>query len=148
MDEERITRVLGRLPRETASPHFTAAVLRRLGEEPRRRPRRLALAACAAVVLATVAFGVHQWSEERAREQQRQEALVRLEALEAEKQALEAEISSLRRMARDARPVVYLGSTPNLDMVLDLSRLARRRTQAGIRPASHDMTTRPEGEHR
>ena len=151
MDEERISRLLASLPRETASPQFTAGVLERLADAPRRRrQQRWIAAACAAVVLLAGTFGLRWWSEERARERQRQEALVRLEALEAEKRALEDEISRLRRMARDARPVVYLGSTPNLDMVLDLGRLARRRSQAagGIRPANHDITTRPQGEHR
>ena len=161
MDEERITRLLGSLPREQASPHFTAAVLRRIeaGAAPPRPLRRWAVAACAAVLLAAAGFGVHQWSEERLRDRQRQEALARLEVLEAEKRALEAEIARLQRQARDAQPVVYLGSTPNLDMVLDFSRLARRRAQTPggqvrapggqVRPANLDRRTiRPQGEHR
>ncbi len=156
MDEERITRLLGSLPREEPSPHFTAAVLRRLeasAAAPRRPRLRWAVAACAAVLLAAGVFGVHR-SGERARDRQRQEALVRLEALEAEKRALESELSDLRRLARDARPVVYLGSTPKLDMVVDLNRLARRSRAPGgrIQPASLSPAgsprTRPKGEHR
>ena len=131
MDDQKITRILRDLPREEASPYFTAGVLRRIKSEARPAPwRRLALAASAAAVLLVSLVGVRGVLEGR-REMartvvERQAALERLELLETRKQALEEEIRSLRRMAQEAQGVVYLGSTPNLDVVVDLNRLARR----------------------
>lgn len=145
--DDRVVRLLRGLPREEASPSFTAAVLRRLEARPARPGpvRRLALAASAAVVLAAGVFGVDRYFEKRTEERQRREALARLETLESEKQALEREIRSLRRIARDARPVVYLGSTPELDVVVDLNRLASRGETASPVRFAHD---RSQGEHR
>lgn len=148
MDDERLTRLLRELPRDDASPHFTAVVLRRLdhhGPRPAFRGptfRRLALAAGAAAVFAVALFGVH----EATRGAERRRELARLEALEAEKRALEDEIRELSRLARDARPVIYLDSTPAVDLVVDLGRLAARRREQQFRPASYTTAERPQGE--
>lgn len=143
MDEVRLNQLLRELPRQEASPAFTAAVLRRLADDapsPRsqsRPVRRLALAAAAAVALAAgLVAGVHEWT----RAAERRQELARLETLETEKRAIEAEIRELRRLARDARPVVYLDSTPTVDLVVDLERLAERRRRErdeNVRPAAY-----------
>jgi hypothetical protein len=154
MDEQRLNQLLRELPRHQASPRFTAAVLRRLADDaPRSRPlRRLTpAAAAAALVAAGLVFGVHEWT----RGAERQRELARLEALESEKRALEAEILELRRLARDARPVVYLGSTATVDLVVDLERLAERRSRwresgnENPRPAAYAVPAgQPMGEPR
>jgi hypothetical protein len=130
MEGERISRLLRELPRHGAPAYFTAGVLRRLSDEPRRRTFRRLAAAAAAVAVAVGVFGAHELARERGRERERREALHRLEALEARKAELENEIRSLRRLARDAQPVVYLGSTPSVDVVVDLGRLAPVRLTA------------------
>lgn len=130
MEEDTVSRLVRELPRHKASAHFTAGVLRRLREEPRRRRGpvpRLALAAAAVAAVAAGLLGAHQLAEERGRERARQEALHRLEALEVRTVELKNEIRSLERLARDAQPVVYLGSTPSVDVVVDLGRMAPAR---------------------
>lgn len=129
MDEDKVSRLLRELPRYEASARFTAGVVRRLGERPRRRVGaiRMVFAAAAVVTIAAGLFGAHELAEERGREKERRQALHRLEALEARKLELEHEIRSLRRLARDAQPVVYLGSTPSVDVVVDVGRLAPAR---------------------
>jgi len=146
MDDERLDQLLRGLPRHDASPRFTAAVLRRLREDAPRPRRRLALTAATVVTLAVgLVFGAH----EHTRAAERQRELARLEALETEKRALETEIRELRRLARDARPVVYLDSTPAVDLVVDLGRLAERRQgrDENVRPAAYAVPAgQPTGE--
>lgn len=133
MDEERISQLLRSLPREEASPYFTAGVLRRLreGESPRRRIPRRVLAAVAAVLVLALAFGAREgWHRYQLRQSR-----ARLAALRAEHEALNTELRALRELAAEARPVVYLGSRGDVDLVVDLARLARQRRQRTARPA-------------
>jgi hypothetical protein len=128
--DDQLTGALKSLPRERAGPGFTAGVLHRL-EEPRRPvhggPARWpVLAATAAVLLLSVALGAREWWHFH----QRQGATVRLQALEQERLALAAELAELRRQITEAEPVVYLGGSNDLDLVLDLERAKR----AGVRP--------------
>ena len=123
MNDDRISSALQTLPREEAGPGFTAAVLQRIEEPPRRTvPRPWAMAAVAAAVLLALGLGWREW-----RHQQEQErAVAQLEVLLAEKQELEEELRSLRRLASQARPVVYLGGNERVDLVLDLARFQDR----------------------
>jgi len=128
--DEKLTRTLGSLPREGARPGFTAGVMRRL-ESPRRPPvRRLVrqpwLVATAALLLLAFAFGAREAWHLR----QQQVALAQLEQLEAERQALEAELRGLRRRVAEARPEVYLGGDNRLDLILDLEQLGRQNRPA------------------
>lgn len=124
MNDDRLSAALESLPREQAGPEFTAGVLRRIEPAtprwlPAERPaRRWAPLAAAALVVLTLGFGWREWRHRQMAES--------LQALLAEKQALEAELESLRRLTRAARPVVYLGSDDEVDLVLDLERFRRR----------------------
>ena len=124
MNDDRISAALESLPREEAGTDFTAGVLRRLEERPRRlfTARWAMAAAAAAIVVLALGFGWREWRHQ----QQRRQAVAQLEMLLAEKQELEAELRSLRRLSSRARPVVYLGGNENVDLVLDLARLRSR----------------------
>jgi hypothetical protein len=133
MNDERISEALRSLPREEASPYFTAAVMRRLGEAEKQRRflplERLVMVAAAIALFAAIGLGLNELRLDHERQQERQASLARLEALETERTALEAELQALHRLAHDARPTVYLSSTPDYDVVLDMTRLARRSQQ-------------------
>lgn len=134
MDDPRISRLLGELPRHDASPYFTAGVLRRIRQRQPARgmgPRRLAIASSAVALLLISVLGLQEFRQHQRQQKERQEAIARLESLEVRKQVLEDEIRTLQRLARDAQPVVYLGSTSNLDVVVDLRRLASQREIRG-----------------
>ncbi len=140
--DDKLTSALKSLPRERAGAGFTAGVLRRLDE--RRRPtaawwgpalrgpalrgagRWPLMAAAAAVLLLAVGLGAREWWHFH----QRQQATARLATLEQERQALAAELAELRRRVVGAQPVVYLGGSNDLDLVLDLAHAKR----AGTRP--------------
>ncbi len=117
MSDERLSAALRSLPREEASRGFKAGVLRRLD---RRRPSASYRSLAAAAVLALVfGLGWREWRHQQAQHQ----TIARLDALLAEKQALEAELRHLRELTARARPVVYLGGNESVDFVLDLARL-------------------------
>ncbi|MCP4661189.1 MAG: hypothetical protein GY856_37780 [bacterium] len=146
MDENRISQVLRSLPREEASPYFTAGVLRRLREPRRREARARWLLAVATILILAVAFGAREgWHRYEHRQ-----AVARLAALRAEHQALETELESLRALAAQAHPVVYLGSTRNVDLVLDLSQLSseqrRRLMQSDLVDSGQPPIGPPPGE--
>ena len=118
MDDKKLSDVLTSMPREKASQNFTAHVLQRLEKAPPNRlPRRFTVRiphlAAAAVLLITFAFGGRElWHRH-----ERQETLARYETLRAEHEALEAELHHLRRLSVDARPVLFLGGTEEVDYV-------------------------------
>lgn len=130
-DDERVDRELRALPRVEPSAQFTERVLARL--QAARRPRTwtvrlLPLAGVAAAVLAIPAarcLYAPAEAELRAR---------RYEELRRESIRLAAEIEQLRQLARARRPVIYLGGTDQVDLVLDVGRL--HRTAARMRPVS------------
>lgn len=123
--EDSITDTLKTLPRMKARHDFTAEVLQRLEDTPTsagwRSPQRWIPALAAAMVMLAVTWTVHQAE----RETQRQAALTRIEALRSEREALEVELDSLRRLASQNRPVLYLGADQGVDLVYDLSHLKK-----------------------
>lgn len=139
--EHDLNELLRSLPREQASPGFTARVLAKTREaETARRgfwglPLERSVMAAAALffVLAGAVF-VQQHVQEQQRQARTAAAVARIEALELERTQLEQELLELQREAREAQGVIYLGSTPEMDMVLDMGRLARR--SDNIRPAA------------
>ena len=132
------------LPREAAGEGFTARVLERLDRAPvaaRLDPNGLpAWRLAAAAALAALALGALVLSlapalppaAERARP-------ARLDALEAEHASLAAELAEIRRLAEEPVPLLYLGGDDEVDLVLDLGRMARERPRqpiptGGLRP--------------
>jgi len=141
MEDESIGRLIAELPRETARPGFTAAVLRRLAEpeRPAARGRSWQLAwagtALAGVLLAAGSWGFSTWREQR----EAAEARRMVEQLKVEHAQLAAEVRELRE---EGRPVVYLGGDESVDLVVDLSRVApQRRSGAAVRAVPASQTT-------
>ncbi|MEM1201864.1 MAG: hypothetical protein AAGN66_01395 [Acidobacteriota bacterium] len=130
--DRRLDAALGALPRERAAADFTARVQGRL-EPPSSSARRWYLAAAAAVLLLAATFGVREWQHRR----QIDAAVQRLADLRAEYHLIAAELDSLRQKAERAQPVVYLGGDENVELVVDLARLARAR-QRHLRSAGSE----------
>ena len=137
------------LPRPRAGDGFTARVLDRLGEAApagtaRRVPEALRLAAAALLVgvaLLGVLAGGRVLLPGAGSAPAPAEA--RRAALEAERARLEAELAELRRLTteleRDSAPVLYLGGDEEVDLVLDLGRLAREeRRGSGYRFTTYE----------
>lgn len=128
-EDAKLSELLGSLPREKASPYFTAGVLRRLREGRGRRRlqpiERFVAVAAAVALVAAAGLGLNSWRLERERARDRQAAVARLENLEAERAALQKELAALHREARAVEPV-HLTSAPGYDVVLDMKSLARR----------------------
>lgn len=138
--DERLSRALRELPREAASPSFTADVLRRVRtrQAPKRRsaPGWVLAPAGAAFLLVAALLG---WNE-HVEEQERLAALARIEQIRAEKEDLAGQLDTLRRhLLADTQPVVYVGRAGDVDLVVDLEEIYKK-TRAGrapdVRPAS------------
>ena len=125
MNDVPIGESMRSLPRTSASPAFTREVMQKLHAEPRResaRPRPLfwrmaaafATAACLVAAVQLVAV------------QQRHNA--RTLALEAEQRQLEADLEAVKRIARDAEPVVVLENDQGTRVIVELD--------SAIQPAS------------
>lgn len=146
---DRLGDALRALPRHRPGDGFTGRVLRRLGETaaagaPRRLPAVLRLAAAALLVgvglLGVLAAGRALPGAGPGPAP----AEARREALEAERARLEAELDELRRLTtelrEDSAPVLYLGGDEEVDLVLDLGRLAREeRRGSGYRFTTYDQ---------
>ena len=121
-----LRRALRGVAADEPGPHFTAAVLARLGRGTARPRWRLAplpawAVAAAALVALTGGWGV--LNQRAAAERRRAE-------LRSETAAIAAELSALRDEAARTAPVLYLGGTEEVDVVLDLSTLP---LAAGVR---------------
>lgn len=127
MKDKDIERLLRSLPRQKASPEFTTRLLRKVSERreaPFREtrwlaPRPLLAGVAALLLLGATTTGLQRWYELRERSQ----AARRVEALRSEYEALEKELEELRSLAATSQPVVELGSTENMDILLDLRTL-------------------------
>jgi negative regulator of sigma E activity len=158
MKDDRLRDLLRQLPRDEASSDFTDHVMRRLDEPGRRRPtgRAMTRLALASAVLAAAALVVGiavrhdaplpqspdtgQATAAAGNDAQRK---ARLRELRREHDALMRELQAIREESRSSSPLLYLGGTDQLDVVVDLGRVGRTRTDdtSLAQPASHQ--TRP-----
>lgn len=126
-----ILRALRELPRETASPGFTARVAGRAGSadfEDRETPR-LSRAVFAAAAVLVLVSGVAAWRLEQ--ERRRESWLDQVQAMQLESARLQRDLVELR--AAETPPILYLGGDDRVDLFLDLAEGARA---AGAQPAS------------
>jgi hypothetical protein len=111
-----LRRTLRALPADEPGPRFTAEVLARLDEaaapQSHARPLRRWAAVAAGLTLIAGAWGVHAGREVRRKAELRRESA-----------ALAADLAALRAQAAQPAPLLYLGGTEEVDLVLDLSSL-------------------------
>lgn len=137
------------LPRHRAGEGFTESVLERLDEQaagpaPRRASPAARWLAAAAGLLGLLAAGAGLLSLDDGESSGVREA-ASLQALAAERARLEEEVRELRSLvredageaAREESPVLYLGGTEDVDLVLDLGRLADERSSRRAVPAGY-----------
>ncbi len=138
MKDEDIEKLLRALPRQKASAEFTPRLLERLDKPSAEsttawlRARPLLAGVAVLLLLGALTTGMWHWYELRERE----EAAQRIETLRNEYEALERELAEIHSLAAASQPVVELGSTESLDILLDLRTLA-----AG---AGQDQQARPQ----
>jgi len=126
---------LGGLPREQASPGFTAAVLERAAalQTPSADlgwSRSTLMLAASLVLVTVVTAGVLE------RAHQKQELRGRVDALKSEHELLQHELEALKRSAAEEPAVVYLGGDENVDVVLTLDPQGQPQRAPGLRPAA------------
>ncbi len=110
------------LPREKASPAFTADVMRKVRREEQRAPFTWRRAAAAFAMAACLVGIVHVALMEHMQRQ-------RFAALRAEQQKLEAELETVKRLASEPEPVLVLEDTRGTRVIMDFD--------SAIQPASH-----------
>jgi hypothetical protein len=129
---------------EQASPGFTGRVLDGLERPPHRPERRraplarplLAVAALALVLAAipavrrAVAPEPSRQTAARSVEEAKREALLR------EYRALAEELATIRRIADEQQPVLYLGGDEDFDVLYDLAAYTSDERSGGARPAA------------
>ncbi len=145
MNDQELSKLLRNLPQGKASPGFTAGVLRETRKDRQQQGgrresgqlgrwmsgglliQRVLVPIGTAFLLVAVWLGHQQWTQQ----QERTTAIARLENLRLEQQAIEEELTRLQRykrlqVATNTKPVLYLGSSGDLDLVVDLDRWRRR----------------------
>lgn len=124
------------LPRETASEYFTPRVMARI--RARRVPRqrtRLAVATAALLMIVAGVAAVGGWRRAETTE------AARVAAARAEQLRIARELAEIKDLTAGLQPVVYVGSTPEYDVYVDLETLEQAPPVA--RPASHRTVSRP-----
>lgn len=138
--ERELERLLAELPRVSASPGFSRRVLAEL-EAPAASPGRRGWRLAAAAGAAAIALAAGLWLLPRATPGP---PLAETRALEQEHRLLMQELEALKASLRDDEPapVLYLGGTEGLDLVLDLAPVWPGETTR-IRPAAARDAERP-----
>jgi len=140
---DTLREALRSLPRARAADGFTERVLThaeaaRQAHRPRLAATRWAVAAAVGGFALAGALAVPTFRAERTQNRERQ---ARIQAIEAERRQLAAELEEIRRLAETAQgasPVLYLGGDEDVDLVLDLGRLAGSRPGGtGVTPAAY-----------
>ena len=138
-DDDRLSALLADLPRPAAPSGFTERLFRRV-EHRRLRQRRIrrwtwTVGAAAAATLLVVLL-----VDRPAPPSETRQLAARAEALRQEQLDLRRELEALRVLAEETAPVLYLGSEPDYDLVLDL----RPAGQGAARPAARAGGPSPE----
>ncbi len=134
MNDQQLSEILRSLPKERADEDFTAKLLTRLEASPPATSStvtryRFAVAACLCLILLGGGLvGAWHWQ----RLDTKRQTLAELDALRSEQRTLERELAELVALTR-SEPIVYLGGSEEVDLVIDLANLARR--QYPTRPA-------------
>lgn len=117
MRDQPLERILRSLPEGEPGPDFFTEVEQRIETRRRRRRRHRVLGSIAAILLlgATI-VGVREHRDGTAKARQ-------VEELRAERAQIEAELEDLRTAVHESPPILYLGGTEEVDIVLDLRRL-------------------------
>ena len=128
------------LPRVQASDGFTGRVLAGLERRPRRATRSgmVGWAAAAALLLVALIVGGLLRIEQQ---QTAGERANRAAVLRSEHQSLQQDLARLKSQAEQERPVVYLGGTDQIDLVLDLTAVERPVPLAPILPMDPRLAT-------
>lgn len=130
MNPDWLDDALRSLPRESALPDFTGRVLERVRHN--RRTSWVARAAIAASLVAVLGGGI------AADVHIRQEREAKLEKLRAEREQLQRELDEIKKVSSEFdRSSVYLGSSGEVDLVVDLTNSGSRPAQGDIVPASY-----------
>ncbi len=119
--DQQLDALLDALPRVGVPESFALDVLTRIDTQRRRTSRWRALAAAAVVA----ALGSSTWFAHSHRSEQARNA--HEIAMRQELRSLGAELRQLERQRDQAQPVVFLGTTDDVDIVVDLRRLAQYR---------------------
>lgn len=151
MKDDPIRDALRTLPGAKASPGFTERVMTRIdsgARTPSPWPAR-ALWASAAVALLFAGSTAVVWHdgkvidrretprESRIPRQERETVARRLEELRAEHNALKRELAAIRSLTAGSRPVLELGGTEHVELILDLTSLTTEDEPPQQRPVNH-----------
>ena len=148
MKDEDIERLLRAWPRQKASPDFTARLLEKLDQPPTKSASALSVrgwkqpllaGAAALALLGALASGLRHWNEAR----ERAEAVRRIEALRSQYEVLEQELAELRSLAAASQPVLELGGTEDLDILVDLRDWAPEARQVRTTGRAEPVDYRP-----
>jgi hypothetical protein len=134
MNDDDLSKLLTKVPRQMSSSTFTDRVLERVqavGGKP--RGRRLRVVAAAGAVLMGLWLGASALGE---RVERRRNA-ERIDSMRTEYRALQLELEELRWLASEAEPVLELGSTEQVDIVIDLRELSEAQGRARAQPTVH-----------
>jgi hypothetical protein len=142
VSDDRLDQALRALPPAGPSDGFTERVVARLGETARSRigrgtgARRRLVAVSLALAGGMVALLIVAISSGRKPSQSGASTIGELEALRREQRALQAELASLRALDEPPRrqPIIFLGQSAGIDLVLDLARLRPRPGAGGTTP--------------
>jgi len=138
MRDDDLRNALRSLPTASPGPGFVDEVMARVRASETGGPpvgRRLAWAA-----VLVIGFGTGTWWAIEEHSERRRST--EIQSLQQESDRLEAEIARVREQLREPAPLIYLGGTERVDVVLDLETLERTgRGRGAMRPAS--STGRP-----